>query len=734
MSANSGDLPFLPVDANPVRAARPVDPAPAFPLAPNPEQLAAQTSQLILHETARGLFNDAIIIADLHGRILSWSTNACSLFGFNAEEAYERNLYQFLSVRLTLEPAELMQTLEKGGYWIGETGFRKKDRTAFVGLCRWQIVHDKSQRESRVILSVAGTTLQKQILEASELLRQSEQRFDILFGQHPDGVFSVDTEQRLAALNPTLCALTGYSEAELMTLSFTVFMLPDNLESVREQFVAALQGKPQSSDLPCLRKDGSTFDAHITLLPHIVNHRIVGLLGIVRDISHRRENEKRIQYLATHDPLTGLPNRNMLEDRIQHAIEQARRLKTKVGVLFLDLNRFKLINDTLGHDKGDLLLCAIAERLRHAVRGVDTVSRLGGDEFVIVLEILHDAAELAAIADGILGTVCQPVQIDNHQLTVSTSIGGSIFPLHGEDKATLLKRADLAMYEAKGYGAGHFQIYSPEMDNKAAGRLLLEHGLRHALSQHQLVLHYQPRLDVANNRIVGMEALVRWEHPQKGMIFPISFITMAEEIGLIDSVGEWVLRTACRQLKQWQDDGLQAVKMAVNVSAIQLRSDRMCRMIQDILHETGLAPQCLELEITESSLMQNLDAALTTLRDIRDLGVTLSIDDFGTGYSSLSYLKQLPIDTIKIDKSFVRDIPQDGDDAAIVTATIAMAHRLNLKVVAEGVTSFDQMRFLEAHLCDEIQGYLLCQPLPALEAESFFKTSSLRGIRNSWVN
>lgn len=686
----------------------------------------------ILQNSASGIFKDGLIIVDMEGHILSWNTEASSIFGFGKKDAAGQNFYRLLSVKMTVELPDLLCHLQTKEYWIGETGFKKKDGTRVVALCRWELACKPEQRKSWLVLSIAMTTAQTSLLETLSDVNRSRQRFHFQFEKYPDGVFSFNMEQCLSAVNPALCKLTGHTANELMKMSFGSFVLRDEFQELRKQLHAATQGTPQSSEISCIRKDGTSFDVHLTLLPDIVGHRIVGGLGIMRDISCRGENMKHIQYLATHDSLTGLPNRNMLDDRIEHAIDQARRMNTKLGILFLDLNRFKLINDTLGHDKGDILLCAVAERLRNTVRAADTVSRLGGDEFVILLENLHDEVELASVAAAVLYDVCQPLQLESHVLSVSTSIGGSIFPLHGEDKATLLKRADLAMYEAKNFGAGHFQLYSPDMDNKAAGRLVMESGLREALKKQELVLHYQPRLDLLSNSIVGVEALVRWEHPQKGMIHPTRFISMAEEIGLIDLLGEWVLTAACHQLKQWQNEGMYPVKMSVNLSALQLRSGELCRTVERILHETDVQPEFLEFEITESSLMQNLEDSVDTLRNIRNLGITLSIDDFGTGYSSLSYLKQLPIDTIKIDKSFVRDIPANSDDSAIVTATIAMARNLNLKVVAEGVTSFEQIDFLRTRHCDEIQGYLLCQPLSCHEMKSFFKTCTLRGIKPSW--
>jgi diguanylate cyclase (GGDEF)-like protein/PAS domain S-box-containing protein len=675
-----------------------------------------------------------LIGTGLDGIICSWNEAAGQLFGYSESEAKGQLLSALLKVRLTLTPQELLRQLMDGAHWIGETGYRKRDGSPLVALSRWWCERDLAGQPGRIMLRVADTTLHGQIAEAAMLLRQSERPFHSLFDQHPDGVVFFSLEQRLTAVNPALCLMTGYAPAELLGMPLARLVAVQDLEAMRDRSGDALQGKPQICEFVCVRKDGSPLDASITMLPNLVDNRIVGVHGIVRDISHRKHNERRIRYLATHDPLTGLPNRNMLDDRMQHAIDKARRFKSTVGVLFMDMNGFKAINDTLGHDKGDMLLCAVADRLRAAIRESDTVARIGGDEFVVVLETLNDPKEMKKVALNILRLVRQPVKLDRHTLTVTASIGGSVFPRDGEDRTTLMKRADIAMYEAKKEGEGAFCMYTPDLDRKAAGRAMLETRLRYALEHDELVLHYQPRLDVSNNRIVGVEALVRWEHPENGLLFPSSFIPLAEEAGLIDTLGACVLLSAARQLKDWQEAGLAPMKVSINISAHQLKSGHLQPAIRRVLEHTGLDPECLDLEITESSLTQNLEASLDTLKAIRKLGVSLSIDHFGTGYSSLSYLKQLPVSRLKIDKLFIKEIPENRDDAAIVMAAIAMAHSMSLKIVAEGVTSLDQVRFLQDHHCDELQGYLLCQPLPPQEAESFFKTCSLRGMQASWAH
>ncbi len=574
--------------------------------------------------------------------------------------------------------------------------------------------------DNRLFYCVARDVTQAK--KVSDKLEESEQRFRSLFEHHPDAIFSFDLDGLFLSANSAFSTLTGYSFEELGKMSLLPLIASESVEEATASFFEAVRGKPQSYDATCIRKDGSRFEVHATNLPIVVNGRIVGVHGIARDITHTKHYERRIEYLATYDALTGLPNRNLLEDRMRHAILQAERLDLRLGVLFLDLNRFKIVNDSLGRDKGDLLLQLVAGRLQENVREGDTVARLGGDEFVIVLENLSTVEAMSAVANNLLSAIAMPIRLDAVDLTVSASIGGSVYPRDGGDAATLLKNAGLAMFQAKQMGPGTFRFYRAEMNTRVRERLLNENKLRLALENDELILHYQPRIDVASRRIVGIEALVRWSHPEKGLVAPTEFIPLAEEIGLIGEIGEWVLKTACRQNRSWQEQGLPPIKVSVNLSAHQLTSaSTIDRTIQDVLAETGLDARWLELEITESSLMRNIESTLDMLLEIRQSGVSISIDDFGTGYSSLSYLKRLPIDTLKIDKSFIRDIASDQDDAAIVTATIAMAHTMRLKVVAEGVTSTDQIHFLESHRCDEVQGFLLSHPLPADELGHFLR-------------
>jgi len=459
-------------------------------------------------------------------------------------------------------------------------------------------------------------------------------------------------------------------------------------------------------------KNGKVFDRYSAPLVD-ARRRYRGRIWYFRDITDRKLAEERIQYLAYYDALTGLPNRSLLQDRLDKTLAGARRQRDKVALLFLDLDGFKNINDSLGHSIGDLLLKEIAERLKKWGRQQDTVARLGGDEFLIVLTDVKDVHDVAVAAERLMDSMTAAFVVQGHSLSVGCCIGISIFPEHGAEGQTLISRADAAMYSAKEYGRNNFRFSTEDMNAQVAERLTLENSLRSALENKELFLMYQPQMDIATGRVTGLEALLRWQHPDLGLVPPDKFIRIAENSGLIVPIGEWVLRTACSQVRQWQEDGLPAVKLAVNVSAVQFRREGFCDLIRKVLHETGLAPQYLELELTESLLLANADVMLAVVQELKAIGLTLAIDDFGTGYSSFAYLRQFRVSKLKIDRMFVRDVAVNPDDAAITAAIISMAKSLNLKVIAEGVEDEAQLLFLRAHHCDEIQGYYFSRPLTA---------------------
>ena len=452
---------------------------------------------------------------------------------------------------------------------------------------------------------------------------------------------------------------------------------------------------------------------------------VAGLIANIVDITERKHAEERVRHLANYDDLTGLPNRSMFNQRLGHALAQARRSGKSLAILFIDLDRFKNINDTLGHDAGDRVLKEIADRLRGCLRESDTVGRLGGDEFVVLIEELPQPEHVTAVAQKIIATAARPIALPTQEVHLTASIGIGTFPEDGADTESLMKNADIAMYRAKEQGKNTFQYYAAHMNVHTLERLALETALRRALERDEFLLHYQPKVDIASGRVCGIEALVRWQQPGKALVPPAQFIPIAEETGLIVPIGEWVLTTACSRGKQWQDGGQPPLNIAVNLSARQFAQKDLVQSVARILKATGLDPARLEFEITESMVMRDPENAVVLLKALKAMGIRLSIDDFGTGYSSLSYLKRFPIDSVKIDRSFIRDLPEDGEDAAITQAIIAMAHSLRLKVIAEGVETEAQLEFLRRHGCDEMQGYLFSKPLPEAELLQFLSPREL---------
>jgi diguanylate cyclase (GGDEF)-like protein len=458
----------------------------------------------------------------------------------------------------------------------------------------------------------------------------------------------------------------------------------------------------------------------ITLLLSVVDSRLATRTASLVDSLSQANSQ--LHHLALHDTLTRLPNRSLLEDRITHAITSSARSGKRFALMFLDLDRFKTINDSLGHHYGDKLLQGVAERLTSGLRAEDTVARLGGDEFVVLLAEINAPTAAGSVAQKLLESLAQPMDIEGQQQSISGSIGISIYPEDGTSLRELMSNADSAMYHAKKVGRGNHQFFAPEMNAAAGARLQLEQALRLALERKEFELHYQPKVDVATGAVIAMEALVRWRSPTRGLVPPYEFISVAEEIGLIIPLGAWVLRAACEQNQAWQDAGLARLRVAVNLSAYQFRQKDLPEFVAGVLQETGMAGEFLELEVTESVVMHNPQEAVRILEQLSEQGIHISVDDFGTGYSSLSYLKQFRLDTLKIDRSFVRDINSDADDAAIVRSVIALAHSLRLQVIAEGVETAEQLEYLRALGCDQYQGYFRSKPVPAAEFEAMLRT------------
>jgi diguanylate cyclase (GGDEF)-like protein len=441
-------------------------------------------------------------------------------------------------------------------------------------------------------------------------------------------------------------------------------------------------------------------------------------------LNERDNQEEHIKFLAYHDALTGLPNRVLFQDRLGQALALAARNHELVGVMFLDLDRFKAINDTYGHSVGDILLQTVAERLKDCLRASDTVTRMGGDEFMLILSGLKDLEQITSLAEKLLSTLSLPLKLESIELTVFGSLGISVFPQDGNDQETLIRNADAAMYNAKSSGRNNYQLYDANMNALAKERLQMEEALRKALIREELILHYQPRQHVISGQITGIEALIRWKHPDLGLLLPAEFIGLAEETGLILEIGEWVLRKACVQNKQWQQMGLNPVRISVNISAMQFQREEFYQSVLHVLEDTGLEPTWLELELTESMVMHNAPMTIVKLNQLREIGVKISIDDFGTGFSSLSYLKLFPVDTLKLDNSFIQDVSADSKDAAITKTVIALARRLKLSVVAEGVETDEQLSFLRSRKCNEVQGFIISKPLSVEDTTTVLKSRS----------
>lgn len=506
--------------------------------------------------------------------------------------------------------------------------------------------------------------------------------------------------------------------------AFLGMVHPDDRQSVLEAVHKALhKHEPYRVEYRILQPDQTERVVHAQgEVTFNADGKPLRMIGILQDVTEHKQAQDRLSYLAYYDTLTGLPNRVALGERMQQAMAEARRTERLVAIMFLDLDRFKFINDTLGHDIGDALLKMVAERLSAQLRPGDTVSRYGGDEFTVVLANVAHVDDVTRIAQKILERFAHPFRIGGRDLFVTSSVGITLYPLDDDGGVEImLKNADAAMYHAKDRGRNTFQFYTAELNVRAARRLSIETGLRHALERNELSLHYQPQVDLKSGEMYGMEALLRWQSSEFGSVSPVEFIPLAEEVGLIQSIGEWVLRTACGQTRVWHQAGFPDLRVGVNLSARQFQQENLVQIVQQALTGSGLEPQYLDLELTESMLMHDMERAVSTLTELDVLGVTLSVDDFGTGYSSLSYLKRFPINVLKIDRSFVRDITSDPDDAAIVTAIIAMSHSLNIKVVAEGVETLEQQEFLKQRDCDGMQGFYFSKPLSVEDFTSLLK-------------
>jgi diguanylate cyclase (GGDEF)-like protein/PAS domain S-box-containing protein len=557
-------------------------------------------------------------------------------------------------------------------------------------------------------------------LSSQELLQaNSEMRavFERLINSSVDGILAIDRNGCFTVWNPALEQITGLKKSDVLGKN-ALEVFPVMKDTREDRFIhEALHGKAGIVKDRIFHRSGGEprfLEAHYGPVLNEAGS-IVGGFALIRDISERKRSEARLQQAVNYDALTGLPNRTLFLDRLAQAISRTFWRKRLVAVLLLNLNRFKLINDTLGHNIGDKLLKAVSERFVTCVRDGDTVARLGGDEFGVILEDIAVAQDVLIIVQKVLEAFKRPFVLENRELFADPGVAISLCPNDGEDAEALLKNADTAMSRAKELGKS-YQFFSPEMNAKATKRLVLESSLRRALERREMLLHYQPRVDLTTGQITGMEALVRWEHPDLGLVPPAEFIPLAEETEVIIPLGEWVLRTACLQTKIWTENGFRHMPVAVNLSPRQFRHQDLVEVVERVLKATNLEPRFLELELTESVLLENIETTIGTLHQFQKMGIQIAIDDFGTGYSSLSYLKRFPINCLKIDRSFVADIPADPDNAAIVKAIITLAGSLNLKVIAEGVETMKQLEFLRSTGCHEMQGYLFSKPVPVEQA------------------
>ena len=543
----------------------------------------------------------------------------------------------------------------------------------------------------------------------------------------PLAVIEWDREHRVTAWNPSAEAIFGFPESEAVGRRAAEFIVPAGnaaaVEAMWDELAETRDGTKVSFEN--VTRNGRTIQCEWYNTPLVdPGGRIVGFASLVQDVTERLNTERTIHYMAHHDALTGLPNRRLMQDRLNQAIMQARRKQRHVAVLFLDLDRFKLLNDTLGHDTGDYILKDVARRLGTCVREVDTVSREGGDEFVVILPDLERPESARIVADKILREFARPVEIGGQEIHITTSIGISHYPNDATDVNHLLKHADSAMYQAKDSGRNAVRFYTSDLNYLLSRRLEVEGRLRKGIEHEEFFLRYQPQVDLVTGRIVGMEALMRWNDPVKGEVFPKDFIPVAEELGLIVQLGEWAFRTACSQLKAWEAEGVRDVVMSVNLSPRQFMSRKLVPSLLAIVREAGVDPHSLEVEITETMVMRNLEQSIEVLSQLRSVGVGVAIDDFGVGYSSLGQLKRLPATGLKIDRSFIANVPEDASSGSITEAIIAMARSLKLRVVAEGVETRAQLDFLRARQCDSFQGFLFSKPLTALEASAMLRAQA----------
>jgi diguanylate cyclase (GGDEF)-like protein/PAS domain S-box-containing protein len=586
----------------------------------------------------------------------------------------------------------------------------------FIRFCERRPSYDERPKE----------TQQAEERERADAERDAGQLATDIASNAGEGIVVYDRSLQCLVWNRFMEELTGLASEEVLGKLATDFLPNLGEQRVDDLLRRALNGETitlAETYYNILGSDRQGWISAVFRPQYDARNNISGVIGHIRDLTDRKRAEQHLEYQAYHDALTGLANRRLFQEHLTLAVALAQRRKAVVAVLYLDLDHFKIVNDSLGHTMGDLMLREVASRLKVAVGEGDVVARVGGDEFTIVLQELKNRQDAASMAQKVLRAVADPINVDGHRLYITTSIGITIYPDDGEDAETLLKNADNAMYRAKSEGRNTYEMSTQDLSRDMQERLTLESGLHQAMERNEFEVYYQPQIDIRSMKIVGMEALLRWKHPERGILAPDSFLAVAEDRGFMTVIGDWVLRTACVQAKAFRDMGHPDFRVAVNLSARQFREQSLIEGVDTALRLSGLDPHALELEITESVAMQNVDLTFKQLTELRRSGITIAIDDFGIGHSSLSYLKRFPIDALKIDRNFVEDLPERMEDAAIVRSVIELAAGLNLRVVAEGVETKPQLDFLKKHDCREVQGFYFGFPVPASEFQQLLERS-----------
>ena len=652
--------------------------------------------------------------------VIDWATASVDrIFGYSLEEILQQGCW-----RCYVHPDDLPEFdrnithLEPGQRSECELRIFARDGSTHY-IRAYSMVADSEDGRHRLYGACQNITDRRR---AGEALRESEARFRAMADQSADWIWSTDAQGRHTYSNQRGMQILGYAPAELCDVNTATLVHPDDLPLYHEVFAKAVSVRQgwQNVVLRWRHRNGSyrILESSASALFDEAK-QLIGFQGVDRDITERKQAEERIEFMAHHDALTGLPNRILLRDRFEHAIAMAQRSRSQVAMLFLDLDNFKRVNDTLGHSVGDQLLLEVVSRLMQCMRESDTISRQGGDEFILLLDEVPDLETVERITAEILASLSEPMELNGHTLNTSCSLGIAIYPEDGSEFDSLLQKADTAMYNAKDAGRNAYRFFDSQMNQQAQEHLLLQNRLHQALSRREFSLHYQPQIETDSGRVLGVEALLRWKNPVLGEVVPARFIPVAEDSGLIVPIGAWVLDEACRQAQAWRQSGWPDLAMSVNLSALQFRRTGLIETVASALKRSALPPHLLELELTESILLQDVENNLDTVRKLKTLGVRLSIDDFGTGYSSLSYLKRFAVDRLKIDRAFVRDISTDPDDAAIVNAVIQLARSLRLGIIAEGVETQAQLAFLREQGCREVQGFLFSRPLAPAALEAF---------------